>query len=73
MASAGKYTKKSIDQAIKDKMRCLDDFYICDRYDPEMIAKLKQVVAEHPDKDPREVLDYYCRGMIQAKAKSWGD
>lgn len=71
MNKGSKYTKKSINQAVKDKMRCLDDFYICDKDDPVMEARLRHVIAEHPDKDPREVLDYYCRPMIQEKMNSW--
>ena len=61
----------SIRQAIRDKMRILSDFNICDRHDKEMKEKLAQAIADKPNKDPREVLDYYCRPMIQAKANSW--
>lgn len=68
---AGKYSKRSVDQAVKDKMRCLDDFRICDRCDQNMKAKLERAIAENPDKDPREVLDRFCRPMIQAKVNSW--
>lgn len=71
MASNRKHTKKSIDQAVKDKMRCLWDFDICDIHDKEMKEKLMSVVAAQPDRDPREVLDYYCRPMIQDKINSW--
>lgn len=60
----------SIRQVVKDKMRVLDDFGICDRHDKEM-KKLEQAIANKPDKNPREVLDYYCRPLIQAKANSW--
>ena len=65
--------KNTCKQAIRDKMRCLDDFGICDIHDKTMIAKLEQALAEKPDKDPQEVLDYFCRPMIQAKADSWDD
>lgn len=61
----------SIRQVVKDKMRVLDDFGICDRHDKEMKKKLEQAIANKPDKNPREVLDYYCRPLIQAKANSW--
>lgn len=71
MASAGKFAKKSVDQAVKDKMRCLWDFGICDIHDACMKEKLVSVAAAQPDRDPREVLDYYCRPMIQAKINSW--
>lgn len=64
---------KSMKQLIKDKMKVLDDFGICSRYDKEMVKKLENVIAENPNKDPREALDYYCRPMIQAKANSWVD
>ena len=56
---------------VKEKMKVLDDFGICDKNDKSMIAKLEQVVKDHPEKDPREALDYYCRPMIQAKVNSW--
>lgn len=71
MSKVNKYTKKSIDQAVKDKMRVLDDFYICNKDDLAMKARLEQAIAAHPDKDPREVLDYYCRPMIQDTVNSW--
>lgn len=56
---------------VKEKMKVLDDFGICGKNDKSMIAKLEQVVKDHPEKDPREALDYYCRPMIQAKVNSW--
>lgn len=60
-------------QLINDKMRCLEDFDICDRLNKEMRKKLEQAIADKPDKDPREVLDYFCRPMIHAKINSWVD
>lgn len=66
-----KTTSSDCKQLIRDKMRCLDDFDICDRFDKEMQSKLKQAIDENPDKDPREVLDCFCRPMIQAKINSW--
>jgi hypothetical protein len=54
-------------------MRCLSDFEICDERDEEMKAKLKQAILDKPDKDPQEVLDYFCRPMIQAKINSWDE
>lgn len=60
-------------QLINDKMRCLEDFDICDRFNKEMRKKLEQAIADKPDKDPREVLDYFCRPMIHAKINSWVD
>lgn len=62
---------KSIKNIINDKMRCLDDFGICGKDDKAMREKLNQVIIDNPDKDPRCVLDYYCRPMIQAKVNSW--
>lgn len=62
---------KKIAVIVNEKMRCLNDFEICDIYDRNMKSKLKSVIAENPDKDPREVLDYFCRPMIQAKLNSW--
>ena len=56
---------------VKEKMKVLDDFGICDKNDKSMIAKLEQVVKDHPEKAPREALDYDCRPMIQAKVNSW--
>lgn len=63
-----KITTKSV---IKDKMRVLSDFGICDPDDQRMIAKLEAAIAEKPNKDPREVLDHCCRPMIQARVMSW--
>lgn len=66
------YQKGSIIKTvIKDKMRVLSDFGICNIGDDRMKEKLERQILEHPDKDPREVLDYYCRPMIQAVANSW--
>ena len=56
---------------IKEKMRVLDDFAICSRYDETMKKRLERAIKEHPDKDPQEVLDSYCRPMIQEKVNSW--
>lgn len=71
MARKGKYSEKSTKQTIKDKMRVLDDFGICDIDDKNMIAKLQDEIAKYPDKDPRIVLDTYCRSMIHKKVNSW--
>ena len=62
---------ESISKLIKSKMRVLSDFGICDRQDQNMISKLEQYIKDHPEKTPREALDYYCRPMIQAKVNSW--
>lgn len=64
-----KYDKRKT--IIKEKMQCLDDFGICNRYDKCMIAKLEKAIDENPDKDPQVVVDILCRPMIQAKANSW--
>lgn len=65
--------KNTYKQLISNKMRCLSDFNICDMKDEDMRAKLRQAIAEKPDKDPQEVLDYFCRPMIQAKVNSWDE
>ena len=52
-------------------MKVLSDFNICRNNDENMIKKLEEVIRNNPEKDPRYVLDYYCRPMIQAKANSW--
>ena len=62
---------ESISKLIKSEMRVLSDFGICDRQDQNMISKLEQYIKDHPEKTPREALDYYCRPMIQAKVNSW--
>lgn len=62
-----------IRQVINDKMKVLHDFNICDKYDLDMKARLRKAIDDKPDKDPREVLDYYCRPMIQEKIFSWTD
>lgn len=62
---------ESISKLIKSKMQVLSDFGICDRQDQNMISKLEQYIKDHPEKTPREALDYYCRPMIQAKVNSW--
>ena len=64
----GKSNSKYI---IYEKMRCLSDFDICDRWDDKMIKRLEDVINNNPDKDPRTVLDYYCRPIIQEKVNSW--
>lgn len=56
---------------VKDKMRVLSDFGICEMDDAKMKARLEEEIRNHPDKDPRTVLDLYCRPMIQAVANSW--
>lgn len=71
MARKGKYFEKSVKQAIKDKMRVLDDFGICKIDDANMIIKLQDEIAKYPDKDPRIVLDSYCRPMINEMINSW--
>lgn len=62
---------KTIKTLIKDKMQVLDDFGICDKNDKEMKEELARQIEEHPDRDPRSVLDYYCRPMIQMTANRW--
>ena len=56
---------------IKEKMRVLSDFNICDRDDKDMKKRLSQAIQDKPDKDPRQVLDAYCRPMIQKEVNSW--
>ena len=56
---------------VKEKMRVLSDFGICDKYDETMRKRLFQEIQDKPDKDPREVLDAYCRPMIQKEVNSW--
>lgn len=63
--------KASVEQAINNKMRVLSDFNICGRHDKNMRNKLKKAISEKPNKDPREVLDYFCRPMIQDMVNSW--
>ena len=63
--------RDKVRSVVNDKMRVLEDFEICDKDDKSMIAKLEQIIKEHPEKDPREALDYYCRPMIQSKVNSW--
>ena len=60
-----------IKHLIREKMKVLSDFNICRNNDENMIKKLEEVIRNNPEKDPRYVLDYYCRPMIQAKANSW--
>ena len=67
----GSVNNRSATSIIKDKMRCLEDFDICNRDDEEMITSLEKAVAANPEKDPQLVVDMYCRGMIQDKVMSW--
>ena len=67
----GSVNNRSVTSIIKDKMRCLEDFDICNRDDKEMIASLEKAVAANPEKDPQLVVDMYCRKMIQDKINSW--
>ena len=66
-----KSEQSSIKEIIKCKMRLLHDFGICDKHDDEMEAKIAKAINDHPDKDPREVADIYCRPMVQAVVNSW--
>ena len=61
----------SSNQAINDKMQVLDDFGICKKDDKIMRKNLKRAIEEQPNRDPREVLDYYCRPIVQAVVNSW--
>ena len=61
----------SVKKVINKKMQCLNDFNICSKDDADMIAKLQKIIDDNPEKDPRRVLDYYCRPMIQAMVNSW--
>lgn len=63
--------KAHVRRVINDKMQVLQDFDICSKRDEKMKAKLAEAIAAKPDKDPVEVLDYFCRPMIQAVANSW--
>lgn len=60
-----------ITQAVNAKMKVLADFKICNECDNAMRIELIQAAKNKPEKDLREVLDYYCRPMIQAKVNSW--
>ena len=62
---------QSLSRMVREKMRVLSDFNICNRDDKNMKKRLLQAIQDKPDKDPREVLDAYCRPMIQKKANSW--
>lgn len=66
-----KKRKRSVTELIKDKMQVLDDFNICDKNDKQMKEKLREAIAKKPDRDPGEVLDYYCRPIIQDEVNSW--
>lgn len=63
--------RKTIRRLIDDRMRILDDFNICDKNDINMKQKLENAIYEKPDKDPEEVLEFFCRPMIQQKINSW--
>ena len=56
---------------VNEKMQVLEDFGVCDRHDPYMKEQLMNAINKRPDKNPREVVDYFCRPMIQAKINSW--
>lgn len=71
MANSNDAREGKIKMIIKKKMKVLSDFNICQRYDPAMEKRLRQAIDSKPDKDPREVLDYYCRPMIHEKIFSW--
>lgn len=64
-------TKTSIKRIIGDHMRTLDDFGICDKYDFDMRERMEAAIKAKPDKDPDEVLEFFCRPMIQEKINSW--
>lgn len=62
---------ESIKLMINEKMRCLENFGICFYDDSKMRKKLKEVIAENPDKSPQQAIDYYCRPLIYNKVWSW--
>ena len=69
MANDGCY--KNIHRLIREKMHVLEDFDICKKDDENTKNKLEEAIANNPNRDPREVLDYYCRPIIQSKVNSW--
>lgn len=62
---------KSVTAMINEKMKVLDDFDVCSKKDPEMRAKLREEIESQPNRDPRTVIDQFCRPLIQAKIRSW--
>ena len=64
-------TNSSVKTLINEKMRCLDDFGICEYDDRSMRHTLKKLISDNPDKDPQELIDYYCRPMIYNKVWSY--
>ena len=62
---------KSIAAMINEKMKVLDDFGVCSKNDPEMRAKLREAIESQPNRDPRTVIDQFCRPLIQTKIRSW--
>lgn len=70
-SDTGNRRQNIIKHLIREKMKVLSDFNICGKNDENMIKKLEEVIRNNPEKDPRYVLDYYCRPMIQAKVNSW--
>ena len=66
-----KFNRKEAKLIVKNKMQCLDDFGICSKDDADMAAKLYKAIEDNPNKDPRVVVDTYCRKMIQDKINSW--
>lgn len=62
---------KHVNFLIREKMHVLEDFDICKKDDENMKKKLEEAIANNPNRDPREVLDYYCRPIIQSKVNSW--
>lgn len=56
---------------INAKMKVLADFDICSKDNESMRNKLMHAITSNPNKDPRVVLDCYCRPLIQAKINSW--
>lgn len=65
------YNSKTRKTIIKVKMRVLEDFGVCHHTDQNMIHKLEQAIDAKPDRDPREVVDYYCRPLIQQAMAKW--
>lgn len=62
---------KSVTAMINEKMKVLDDFGVCSKKDPEMRATLREEIESQPNRDPRTVIDQFCRPLIQAKIRSW--
>lgn len=63
--------KRSLDEAIADKMKVLREFYVVNETNADNIeATLRLAVNDHPDVDYERVIDVAARPLIEKRLNS---